>query len=201
MSVGDGDWTAVFSGTVNCRTAPAAGAGGAGVSGAEGTGASPDGWNCHGVSGDGGARSVVTLQAPSSKQPTSATHRTLAGCMDCAPDRRNRHRRLWWTDPVENVANVIVQQGVPRHAGREVITRAGQDRWFRWAAEHLPRALAAAHPGSCLSEPRCQLPVVDTDRVAHRRRQVVPGRVGAQIEDRRDGDEEATDLLRHTRVD
>src|SRR5215470_19810791 len=169
MSAGDGAWTAVFSGTVNCRTPPPAGAGGAGVSGAEGTGTSLDGWYCHGVSGDGGARSVVTLQAPSSAQPTSAIHRTLAGCMDCAADRRRHHRRLCWTDPVENVANVLVQKGVPRHAGREVITRAGQDRRFRWAAEHLPRALAAAHPGRCLSEPRCLLPVVDADRVAHRR--------------------------------
>src|SRR5215470_6565368 len=112
MSAGDGEWTAVFSGTVNCRAAPAAGAVGGGVSGADGTGASVDGLNCHGVSGDGGARSVVTLQAASSAQPTSAIHRTLAGRMDCPADPRHHHRRLCWIDPVENVANVMVQERV-----------------------------------------------------------------------------------------
>ena len=46
MSAGDGNWTAVFSGTAN-RQAAAAGAAAAG--------ASLDGSNCHGVSGEGGA--------------------------------------------------------------------------------------------------------------------------------------------------
>ena len=63
MSAGDGNWTAVFSGTVN-RRPPA-------VAGAEGVGASLDGSNCHGVSGEAGAKSRVSLQAPSSTNPAA----------------------------------------------------------------------------------------------------------------------------------
>src|SRR5262245_31092533 len=126
MSAGDGDWTPVFSGTANCRTTTGAGAGG--------IASSLDGSNCHGVSGDGGARSVVTLQAPIRTHPANAMHRDLAGSMEYPGDRRPPQRLLSWTDPVENVANVMVQQAVPRRAGREVITRTGQDRRFREAA-------------------------------------------------------------------
>src|SRR5437588_1511880 len=39
------------------------------------------------------------------------------------------------------------------------------------------------------------------NRVVHWLRKVVPGRIGAQIEDRRDGDEQPADLLYHSRVD
>src|SRR6202048_335506 len=39
------------------------------------------------------------------------------------------------------------------------------------------------------------------NRVVHWLRKVVPGRIGAQIEDRRDGDEQPTDLLYHSDVD
>ena len=95
----------------------------------------------------------MTLQAPSSTHPANATYRILAGRMECPGDRRRPHRLLWWTDPVENVANVLVQQAVPRRAGREVVTRTGQERRFRAAAEDLLRPLAAPHPGRCPSEP------------------------------------------------
>src|SRR5690348_12817721 len=39
------------------------------------------------------------------------------------------------------------------------------------------------------------------NRVVHWLRKVAPGRIGAQIEDRRDGDEQPTDLLYYGRVD
>jgi hypothetical protein len=39
------------------------------------------------------------------------------------------------------------------------------------------------------------------NRVVHWLRKIVPGQIGAQIEDRRDGDEQPTDLLYHGRVD
>src|SRR5271168_1084604 len=116
MSAGDGNWTAVFSGTVN-RRAAAAGAGAAG--------ASLDGSNCHGVSGEAGARSRVSLQAPSSTNPARAMRRNLAGGMQCVPDRRRDHVLRLRTNLVENLANVTVQQAVPCRERCEVITRAG----------------------------------------------------------------------------
>ena len=69
MSAGDGDWTAVFSGTANRLAATGAAAGGAG--------ASLDGSNCHGVSGEAGAKSRVSLQAPSNAHPARALRRNL----------------------------------------------------------------------------------------------------------------------------
>src|SRR5438874_10447108 len=116
MSAGDGNWTAVFSGTVNRRAAAA----GAGVAGA-----SLDGSNCHGVSGEAGARSRVSLQAPSSTKPPRAMRRNLAGSMECISDRRRNHRPRLRADLVENFADVLVQHAVPSHERREVITRAG----------------------------------------------------------------------------
>src|SRR5215471_13422341 len=72
MSAGDGNWTAVFSGTANRLASTAAGAGAAG--------ASLGGSNCHGESGEAGAKSRVSLQAPSSTNPAKVTPRNLAGC-------------------------------------------------------------------------------------------------------------------------
>ena len=85
MSAGDGNCTAVFSGTVN-RRAPT-------VEGAGAPGASLEGSNCHGVSGEAGAKSRVSLQAPRRTHPAKATRGNLAGGMQCIPDRR-RGRRL-----------------------------------------------------------------------------------------------------------
>ena len=117
MSAGDGNWTAVFSGTANRLAADAADAGGAGTS--------LDASNCHGVSGDAGAKSRVSLQEPSNAHPANAMRWNLAGGMQCAPDRR-RHRWLRLrTNLIENLANVLVQQAVPRRERREVIARAG----------------------------------------------------------------------------
>src|SRR5260370_30541745 len=117
MSAGDANWTAVFSGSANCRAATAADAGVAG--------ASLDGWNCHGVSGEAGARSRVSLQAPSSAHPARALRRNLAGGMQCAPDRRLDPRLRLRTNLVENFADVLVQHAVPSRERREVITRVG----------------------------------------------------------------------------
>src|SRR6516164_3296248 len=117
MSAGDGNWTSVFSGTANRLAATGAAAGG--------TGASLDGSNCHGVSGDAGAKSRVSLQAPSSAHPASALRRNLAGGMQCVPDRRRDHRLRLRTGLVENLADVLVQHAVPRGERREVITGAG----------------------------------------------------------------------------
>src|SRR6516162_9489634 len=101
MSAGDGSWTAVFSGTANRLAATGVAAGGAG--------ASLDGSNCQGVSGDAGAKSRVSLQAPSSAHPASALRRNLAGGMQCIPYRPRDRRPRLWTNLVENVANVLVQ--------------------------------------------------------------------------------------------
>ena len=87
--------------------------------------ASLDGSNCHGVSGDAGAKSRVSLQAPSSINPAKALRRNLAGGMQWAPDRRRDHRLRLRTNLVENLANVLMQQAVPRHERCEVIARAG----------------------------------------------------------------------------
>src|SRR5580704_9686634 len=101
MSAADGNWTAGFSGTTNRRAAT--------VVGARAAGASLDGWNCHGASGEAGARSRVSLQAPSNAHPARALRRNLAGGMQCAPDRR-LDPRLWLrTNLVENFADVLVQ--------------------------------------------------------------------------------------------
>jgi hypothetical protein len=116
MSAGDGNWTAVFSGTANRRAATAAGAGA--------VGASLDGWNCHGVSDEAGAKSRVSLQAPSNAHPARALRRNLAGGMQCAPDRRLDHRLRLRTNLVENFADVLVQHTVPCRERREAITRA-----------------------------------------------------------------------------
>ena|SRR6516162_9229733 len=116
MSAGDGNWTAVFSGTVN-RRAAAAGAGAAG--------ASLDGSNCHGVSGEAGARSRVSLQATSNAHPAKALRRNLAGGMQCIPDRLSGQRLRLRANLVENLANVFVQQPVPCRERREVIAGAG----------------------------------------------------------------------------
>ena len=102
MSAGDGNWTAVLSGTEN-RRAP----------GAAGAGASLDGSNCHGVSGEAGAKSRVSLQAPSNAHPARAMRRNLAGGMQCIPDRRSGYRLRLRANLVENVADVLVQQAIP----------------------------------------------------------------------------------------
>ena len=117
MPEGDGAWTTVFGGTVNCRGATLADAGG-GV-------ASSDDWACQGVSGDAGARLLVSLQAPSSADPARAMSRSLANGMECIPERRRHCRWRFRTDFVENTANVLVQKAIPRREGREVITGAG----------------------------------------------------------------------------
>src|SRR6266481_4871307 len=100
MSAGEGNWTAVFSGIANRRAATAADAGIAG--------ASLDGWNCHGVSGEAGARSRVSLQAPSSAHPARALRRNLADGMQCVPDRRLDYRLRLRTNLVKNFADVLV---------------------------------------------------------------------------------------------
>src|SRR6516164_6558472 len=104
MSAGDGNWTAVFSGTAN-RLAPGAAAGA--------VGASLDGSNCHGVSGEAGAKSRVSLQAPSSAHPARAMRLNLAGSMECISDRRRNHRPWLRTHLVENFTDVPMQHAVP----------------------------------------------------------------------------------------
>src|SRR5690349_11718526 len=105
MSAGDGNWTAVFSGTANRRAPLAAGAGAVSDS--------LDGSNCHGVSGEAGARSRVSLQAPSSRNPAKAIRPNLAGGMECISDRRRDRRPRLRTHLVENFADVLVQYAVP----------------------------------------------------------------------------------------
>src|SRR5271169_3191610 len=117
MSAGDGNWTAVFSGTANRRAPTAAGA--------RAAGASLEGSNCHGVSGEAGAKSRVSLQAPSSAHPARAMRRNLAGGMQCISDRRRGQRLRLWANLVENLANVLVQQPVPCRESGEVIAGAG----------------------------------------------------------------------------
>src|SRR5271167_89887 len=117
MSAGDGNWTAVFSSTAN-RRVPTAAASGA-------VGASLDGSNCHGVSGEAGARSRVSLQAPSNANPASAMRRNLAGGMQCISDRLRGQRLRLRTNLVENLANVLVQQPAPCRESGEVIAGAG----------------------------------------------------------------------------
>ena len=99
--------------------------------GAGAAGASLDGSNCHGVSGEAGAKSRVSLQAPSNAHPARAMRRNLAGGMQCTSDRRRGHRLRLRTNLVENFADVLVQHAVPCRESREVITRAGEDRRFR----------------------------------------------------------------------
>ena len=84
-----------------------------------------DGSNCHGVSGDAGAKSRVSLQAPSNAHPASALRRNLAGGMQCIPDRRNFYGLRFRADLVENIADVLMQQAVPCDQSREVIAGAG----------------------------------------------------------------------------
>src|SRR6516162_9556791 len=117
MSAGDGNWTAVLSGTTNRRAPTAAGA--------RAAGASLDGSNCHGVSGEAGAKSRVSLQAPSNAHPARALRWNLAGGMQCISDRRLDHRLPSRSNLVENFADVLVQQAIPRRERREVITGTG----------------------------------------------------------------------------
>src|SRR6516165_8028812 len=117
MSAGEGNWTAVFSGTANRRAPTAAGAGAAG--------ASLEGSNCHGVSGDAGAKSRVSLQAPSNAHPARALRRNLAGGMQCISNRRRGHRLRLWTNLIENLSDVLVQHAVPCRKSGEVIAGAG----------------------------------------------------------------------------
>ena|SRR5215472_10170008 len=117
MSAGDGSWTTVFSRTVNRLVPTAAGAGAVGVS--------LGGSNCHGVSGDAGAKSRVSLQAPSNAHPARALRRNLAGRMQCVSDRRLDHRLPSRPNLVENSADVLVQQAIPRRERRELITGPG----------------------------------------------------------------------------
>src|SRR5262249_26633530 len=138
MSAGDGNWTAVLSGTANRLAAAGAGAGAPGTS--------LDGSNCHGVSGDAGAKSRVSLQAPSNAHPASALRRNLAGGMQCIPDRLRGHRLRLRANLVENVADVLVQHAVPRGERREVIPRTGYRRRFRQTGPPLPCPPAAARP-------------------------------------------------------
>src|SRR5271154_7205508 len=123
MSAGDGNWTAVFSGTANRRAPTAARAGVAG--------ASLDGSNCPGVSGDAGAKSRVSLQAPSNAHPARAMRRNLAGGMQCISDRLRGHLLRLGANLVENLANVLAQQPVPCRERAEVIAGAGYGRRFR----------------------------------------------------------------------
>lgn len=117
MSAGDGNWTAVFSGTANRRAPTAAGGGLAG--------ASLEGSNCQGVSGEAGAKSLVSLQALSNAHPAKALRRNLAGGMQRITNRRCDHRARLRADLVQNFADVPVQQPVPRRERGEVITRTG----------------------------------------------------------------------------
>ena len=90
----------MLSGTANRRAPGAAGEGGADTS--------LDGSNCHGVSGDAGARSRVSLQAPSSTHPARALRRNLAGGMQWIADRRLAHRLPSRPNLVKNFADVLV---------------------------------------------------------------------------------------------
>src|SRR5215813_9924211 len=118
MSAGDGNWTAVFSGTANCLAATGAAAAG-------GAGASFDPSNCHGVSGDAGARSRVSLQAPSNAHPASAMPRYLPGGMQRILNRRSGRLVRLRANLVENVVDVLVQHAMPRRERRDVITGTG----------------------------------------------------------------------------
>src|SRR5215831_19317567 len=117
MSAGDGNWTAVFSGTAN-RLAAAGAA-------AEAPSTSLDGSNCHGVSGEAGAKSRVSLQAPSNAHPARKTRQSLTGGMQCVADRGRDRRPRLRANLVENLADVLVQQPVPCRQSREVIARTG----------------------------------------------------------------------------
>src|SRR5215472_17703453 len=116
MSAGDGNWTAVFSGTVN-RLAPTAGAGAVGPS--------LDGSNCHGVSGAAGARSRVSSQAPSNAHPARALRRNLADGTHCVPDRQSGRRVRLRINLIENIADVPNSTQHPRRERWEVIIRFG----------------------------------------------------------------------------
>ena len=113
----EGDWATPSGGTVNCRGAVVVDVAGDGA-------ASSADWACQGVSGDAGAKLLVSLQAASSAHPARAMLRSLAEGMGCAPERRRDRRWRVRTYFVENFANVAVQQAVPRREGREVITGA-----------------------------------------------------------------------------
>src|SRR5215472_1985954 len=117
MSAGAGSWTAVFSGTANRLAATGTGAGGAD--------ASLDGSNCHGVSGDAGAKSRVSLQAPSNAHPARAMLRNLAGGMQRILNRPTGRRVRLRANFVENVADILMQHAVPRRERREVVTGTG----------------------------------------------------------------------------
>src|SRR6516225_1711035 len=182
MSAGNGNWTAVFSGTANRLAATAAGAGG--------VGASLDGSNCHGVSGDAGAKSLVSLQAPRRTHPAKALRRNLAGGMQCISDRRRGHRSRLRTNLVENVADVLVQQAIPCDERHQVITSAGQDWRFRQVGYHLARSLTAARPRGGLPKPSRQRLVMRTNCILRWLGKLVPARICTQIENRQDRNKE-----------
>ena len=75
MPEGEGAWAMVFCGAVDCLGATVPDAGGG-----AGAGSSAD-CACQGVSGDAGARLLVSLQAPSSADPARAMSRSLANGM------------------------------------------------------------------------------------------------------------------------
>ena len=92
---------------------------------AEAAGASLGGSNCHGVSGEAGAKSRVSLQAPSSTNPAKTMRRNLAGGMPWVPDRRRGRALRLRTNLVENFADSGVQEAAPCRESRELITRTG----------------------------------------------------------------------------
>ena len=129
----------MFGGIENFTGAKAAGAGVAVAPSDDGNGA--------GESGAPGARLLVSLQAQSRTQPPAAKSWRLNGRMTRLPDRRGDHRLLWLgTSLVENFANVLVQNAVPRRQSRGAVTQAGQD-WGVWQTIcELGRSFAVVHP-------------------------------------------------------
>src|SRR5262249_47945925 len=148
MSAGDGSWTAVFSGTANRLAATGAAAGVAA--------ASLDGSNCQGVSGDAGAKSRVSLQAPSSAHPANALRRNRAGGMQCPRARPGDRRLRLWPTLGENVANVLVRGAVPGGGRCQLTPGAGSGRRPGQPGCHLARSLAAARPRRGLPKPARQ---------------------------------------------
>src|SRR5215831_17134167 len=109
--------------------------------------------NGAGASGAAGARLLVLLQAQSRTKPAAVKSRMLTGRMKRVPELRG-DRRLWLrTNLVENFANVLVQNAVPRREGRMAITRAGKDRRFWQTNCDLGRSLAVADPRRRPPEP------------------------------------------------
>ena len=142
----EGDWAMVSGGTVNRRgTVVVDVAGGGAASSADG--------GCQGVSGDAGAKLLVSLQAASSAHPARAMLRSLAEGMGCAPERRRDRRPRLRTDFVENSANVLVQDAIPGREGCEMVTGAGQGRWLRQAMSWVRSGEGAEEVTGSLPEP------------------------------------------------